>query len=465
MDLLEDFFKFLKTSGLTFSNRNPTLLAVSGGLDSVVMVHLFRAANIPFAIAHCNFQLRGDASDADESFVQKIALSFDVPFFIKRFETKAYADENGLSTQMAARNLRYQWFAEIAAENSYDYIAVAQHLNDSIETSLLNFVRGTGISGLTGIKPVPVPPGKGVIRPLLFASRKDILEYARIHEITWYEDSSNASDDYARNYVRHHIVPRLVELNPNFLNTAARNMGRIRDAEDNLSFLLNQWIQISAPVQVQGKVLHSISLQKEKITTLPAPQQALQHWLKPYGFDAEQARQIAEGLGHIGFELQSETGFRLLVDRENILIESPVTHHPEVGEPLDSPAMLIQADDLMVSFPDGTRLFLMPFEGHPSETTLHQPDSAIVNVSKLQFPLHLRHWQAGDSFQPLGMEGKSQKIQDFFTNHKLSRFEKEKVWLLFNGDGALIWVIGMRMDDRFKILSKTNKALKINWIK
>jgi tRNA(Ile)-lysidine synthase len=366
---------------------------------------------------------------------------------------------------MAARQLRYSWFAEIAEENGFDYIAVAQHLNDSVETALLNFVRGTGLSGLTGIKPVPVPPGKGVIRPLLFASRQEILEYARIHEITWYEDSSNNSDEYARNYVRHHIVPRLVELNPNFLNTAARNMGRIRDAEDNLSFLLNQWIQANISKPIPGIAPHSISLGKQKITQLPSPQQALQHWLKPYGFDAEQTRQIADGLEHIGFELQSETGFRLLVDRDSVLIEPQVKDKADQVPSIESPDLLIQADDLMVSLPDGTRLFLMPFEGHPSETTLHQADSAIVNVSKLQFPLHLRHWHAGDSFQPLGMDGKSQKIQDFFTNHKVSRFEKEKVWLLFNGDGALIWVIGMRMDDRFKIHSKTNKALKINWIK
>jgi tRNA(Ile)-lysidine synthase len=462
MDLLEGLFKFIKTQGLTFEDGNPSLLAVSGGLDSVVMVHLFRAANIPFAIAHCNFQLRGEASDTDESFVQKIALDLEVPFFIKRFETKAYAEEKGLSTQMAARQLRYSWFAEIAQENDFNYISVAQHLNDSLETTLLNFVRGTGLTGLTGIKPVPASPGKGVIRPLLFASRQDILEYARIHEITWYEDSSNASDDYARNYVRHHIVPRFEELNPSFLNTAARNMVRIREAEENLNFLLDSWIQ-SNQIQPDGSTYAYI--EKQKIIQLPAPQQALLHWLKPYGFDAEQARQISEGLEHIGFELQSDQGFRLLVDRDKILIES--LEHLDLQEisTLEQPVIDIQADDLMISLPDQSRLFFLPFEGHPSETTLHQPNSAIVNVSKLQFPLHLRHWQPGDSFQPLGMDGKSQKLQDFFTNQKLSRFDKEKVWLLFNGDGILIWVVGMRMDNRFKIDTKTNKALKINWIK
>ena len=465
MELLEGFFKFLKTIGLTFKDGSTPLLAVSGGLDSVVMVHLFRSANIHFAIAHCNFQLRGEASDSDEAFVQKIALDLEVPFFIKRFETKAYAERNRMSTQMAARDLRYSWFADIAEENGFDYVVVAQHLNDSVETGLLNFVRGTGLSGLAGIKPVPDTVGKGVVRPLLFASRKDILEYARIHEITWYEDSSNASDDYARNYVRHHIVPKLEDLNPNFLYTAARNMGRIRAAEDNLTFLLNHWLQSNPVAKLMPGGRASFSIKKQKITQLPAPQQALQHWLKPYGFDSEQTRQIAEGLEHVGFELQSETGFRVLVDRESVLVEPSDLTGTDPVLSIESIEVIIQTDDLMISLPDGTRLFLLPFDGPPSENTLHQSDSAIVNIGNLQFPLHLRHWQAGDSFQPLGMDGKSQKIQDFFTNHKLSRFEKEKVWLLFNGDGAMIWVVGMRLDARFKIDTKTNKALKINWIK
>ena len=490
MNLLEDFFKFLKTHRLSLDTGNPTLLAVSGGLDSVVMAHLFQAANFPFAIAHCNFQLREAASDADELFVQKIALDFEVPFFVKRFETKTYAENNGLSIQMAARELRYAWFAEIAAENGFNSIAVAQHLNDSVETALLNFVRGTGLAGLSGIKPVPSTERVGVIRPLLFASRNEILEYARVHEITWYEDSSNASDDYARNFVRHHVVPRLEELNPNFLHTAARNMGRIGEAERNLAFLLGNFFNAGLTDRVTSShPVSQSSIEKQKLTQLPSPEQALRYWLKPYGFDSEQARQLAENLDHVGFELSSEKGWQLLNDRAEIQLRhlEQVDHDGAIVN--DQSSIVIQEDDLMVRLPEGSQLFIMqvedpqllvqqlpstdpPITNSPSfalramagkPITNHQ--STTVDLEKLKFPLHLRHWLPGDSFQPLGMAGKSQKLQDFFTNQKLSRFEKEEVWLLVNGDGAIVWVLGWRLDERFKIHSNTNKALKINWIK
>jgi len=470
MNLLDDFFKFLKTHRLSLDKGNPTLLAVSGGLDSVVMAHLFQAANLPFAIAHCNFQLRDAAADADELFVQKIALDFEVPFFVKRFETKTYAENNGLSIQMAARTLRYTWFAEIAAENGFGYVAVAQHLNDSVETALLNFVRGTGLPGLSGIKPAPSTEGKGVIRPLLFATRPEILEYARVHEITWYEDSSNASDDYARNFVRHHVVPQLEALNPNFLNTAARSMSRIEEAERNLAFLLDNWLKIDRRTSSQTINSGSLTLEKQKLKQLPSPEQALRQGLKLYGFDAEQARQLAENLDHVGFELSSVKGWKLLNDRTEILLKPIEQNDSSQQSPIVTPpaSIEIQADDLMVSLPDGSRLLLIQVSdtqlpANQSPITDHQ--SVAVNAEKLKFPLHLRHWLPGDSFQPLGMEGKSQKLQDFFTNQKLSRFEKEEVWLLANGDGAVIWVLGWRLDERFKIHSNTNNALKINWIK
>ncbi|MBC7777008.1 MAG: tRNA lysidine(34) synthetase TilS, partial [Phycisphaerae bacterium] len=314
--------------------------------------------------------------------------------------------------------------------------------------------------------PQPSTLNSRLIRPLLFASRDEILEYSRIHKITWREDSSNASDDYSRNFVRHHIVPLMEDLNPNFLNTAARSMGRIGEAEDNLTFLLNNWLN--------GEGLTStLSIEKQKLAQLPAPQQALRQLLKPFGFDAEQSRQLAENLDHVGLELHSEKGFTALVDRTEILVSSPSNPpclpagRQSTNLPITSPPIAIHEDDLMVSLPDGSRLFFLPSfalratAGKP--VTDHQ--SATVDAEKMKFPLHLRHWLPGDSFQPLGMGGKSQKLQDFFTNQKLSRFEKEKVWLLLDGNDAVVWVLGLRLDERFKIQSKTNKALKINWIK
>lgn len=474
MDLLEGYFKFLKTHQLNLTNGSPTVLAVSGGLDSVVMAHLFKKAGYSFAIAHCNFQLRGAESDEDELFVQQVALDYEAPFFVKRFETSIYAEKNGLSIQMAARDLRYEWFGELATENGFSYVATAHHLNDSVETALLNFVRGTGLAGLSGIsvrkeiqtKRFTKDPDTSdlvvsVIRPLLFATRDEILEYARAENLIWREDSSNASDDYARNQVRHHIIPRLEQLNPNFLLTAARNLEKIREAHDNLDFLL-----CGIPT-INGS---EISLDKKTIARLPSPKQALRQLLQPYGFDAEQARQIAENLDHIGLELHSDSGYLLLVDRTKILLNTSTKRFNSEELP-PGPAADIQEDDLMVRLPDGSRIFLMPTT-HPQIpviTANNHPaaldESALVDAEKLQYPLHLRHWLPGDTFQPIGMGGKSQKLQDFFTNQKLTRFEKEEVWLLLNGDGAVIWLVGKRLDERFKIQSQTKKALKINWIK
>lgn len=474
MDLLEGYFKFLKTHHLNLDGGSPTLLAVSGGLDSVVMAHLFKKAGYPFAIAHCNFQLRGPESEEDELFVQQVALDYEAPFFVKRFETRTYAEKHGLSIQMAARDLRYEWFAELANEGGFSFVATAHHLNDSVETALLNFVRGTGLAGLTGIswrKEIQTTGSKNdpgfsgwvvsLLRPLLFASRDEILEYARAEDLTWREDSSNALDDYARNQVRHHMIPRMEQLNPNFLITAARNMEKIREAHDNLDFLL-----CGLPT-INGS---EISIDKQTIARLPSAKQALRQLLQPYGFDAEQARQVAENLDHVGLELHSDAGYLLLIDRVNILLNTR-TKRPNPEEPPPSPDITVQEDDLMVRLPDGSRIFLMPTT-HPQipvVSATHHPaaleESALVDAEKLQFPLHLRHWLPGDTFQPIGMGGKSQKLQDFFTNQKLTRFEKEEVWLLLNGNGSVIWLLGKRLDERFKIHSETKKALKINWIK
>lgn len=453
MDLLKGFFKFLKTHHLPLDARQPTLLTVSGGLDSVVMTHLFKCADLPFAIAHCNFQLRDAESDGDELFVQKIALDYEVPFFVKRFETKDYAEQHQISIQMAARELRYEWFAQIARENDYPYIATAHHLNDSVETALLNFVRGTGLSGLTGIAPL----AGNLIRPLLFASKNELLEYALSHHLSCREDSSNESDDYTRNFIRHHIVPPLEAINPSFLRTAARNMERIGEADENLHFLLQQWLPIDPTTRNQ---LLPFTIAKKNLEALPAPAHALRQLLKPYGFEPEQARQAAENLEHTGFELLSGTGFRLLIDRKEITVQ------PEMSTDTNHAALSIQEDDLMIRLPDGSRLFFL----HPDLTAIPSDhntgsDSAVIDASKVIFPLKLRHWAPGDHFQPLGMEGKSQKLQDFFTNQKLSRLEKEEAWILFNGNGDVIWILGRRLDERFKIREKTTAVLKLNWMR
>ncbi|GAB4488395.1 MAG: tRNA lysidine(34) synthetase TilS [Saprospiraceae bacterium] len=441
MNLPEQFESFVRTNRLLPADGS-TLLAVSGGVDSVVMAHLFRTAGFPFGVAHCNFQLRGDESDGDESFVRQLADSWGVPFFVKRFETKTYAEENGLSIQMAARELRYAWFRDIADEHDFARIATAHNLNDSVETALLNFVRGTGLSGMKGIAPL----SGNIVRPLIFAARADIESYATAQNLAWRDDRSNASDDYSRNFLRHRIVPLLEELNPNFLQTAVRNLARLREADENLHFLMKAFFGEKPDSE------NEFSIDKQKLAQLPAPRRALRELLKNYGFTEEQARQMAGNLDQVGLELRSDAGWRLLNDREKILLAPLQSATPKTQK--------IHADDLMLTLPEGGKMFLMHTDVAPPF-----PDgraAVLLDAAKLRFPLLLRAWQPGDWFQPFGLNGRSQKLQDFFTNLKLSRIEKEKVRVLENGDGTIIWIVGHRLDERFRVTLETKKFLKIS---
>jgi tRNA(Ile)-lysidine synthase len=440
--MFEHFQAFLHTHDLIPDPGSVTLLAVSGGLDSVVMACLFQQSGKPFAVAHCNFQLRGAESDADAEFVERLAEGWGVPFFIKRFETKAYAAEKGLSTQVAARELRYNWFAELCSENAYGRIATAHHLNDSVETLVLHFTRGTGIRGLRGI---PVKNAQ-IIRPLLFATRAEIQTFAEAQRLEWREDSSNAGEQYTRNFIRHRVLPLLEEINPGFLSAAEHTMARMRETEEINRFFSERWWKEKSRTEPDGTVRIALS----DLSEAPHVGHLLFLVLEQKGFTPEQCRQLAESVhGEPGMEVRSEK-FRALIDRNDLII-SPL----EPG----LPELHIQPDDLMVRLPDGSKMLLMP-----TDTALPYPDGQtgiVVDAGKLVFPLLLRTWQAGDVFQPFGMGGQTQKLQDFFTNLKLSRIEKERTWLLLNGDGAVIWVVGHRPDERFRVKTDSDNFLKI----
>lgn len=442
MQLQEHFLAFVQRHQLV-SGEAPTLLAFSGGLDSTVMAHLFKWAGFPCALAHCNFQLRGAESDEDARFAEALARDRDLPFYIQTFDTQAYAQANGLSIQVAARALRYHWFEQLCAEEGFARVATAHHSNDSAETILLNLVRGAGLSGLGGI---PLQNGR-IVRPLLFAARTDLEAYAHAHGLAWREDSSNAKDDYARNFVRHQVVPLLQTLNPALTGTLAHHAALLRDTAANYDFLLRQYADWRPCPE-------GLCLDKAKISQLPAPAQALFEYLRPYGFTPEQARQLADKLEEPGFILTAEPSdaqklaARVLVDRSRILLE----HSGTADVPQE---VLLQEDDLMLRLPGGGTLFHMPASTEPP-----YPDgreAIVVDRDLLQFPLRLRPWQPGDRFQPIGMEG-SKKLQDFFTDLKLSRFEKQKMLVLENGDGRIIWVLGHRADGRFKITTTTQQA-------
>jgi len=442
MDLLLQFDAFAHTHRLLRPEER-VLAAVSGGVDSVVLAHLLGQRKQPFGIAHCNFHLRGHESDGDEEFVRDLAKKWEVPFFVQHVDTKKYAAENGMSIQMAARELRYRWFEVVREAQGFDSIATGHNLNDSVETALLHFVRGTGLSGLGGI---PVRNGH-VVRPLLFATRSVILDYAKSNSLSWREDSSNTDEHYTRNALRHRVLPQLEALNPVFLTNAADTLRRLRAADDNLQHLLQGLL---------GKADESgvFRLEKNKMEALPAMSDALFDLLQPYGFTGEQVRQMADNWGQSGSEWHAPSGFRVVMDRDALLL----TNQEHRAETLS-----VQADDLMVRTPDGGRLVLTPAPlGEPFPQA---SDLVLVDAEILQFPLLLRRWRPGDVFRPLGMDGQHQKLQDFFTNQKLSRLEKEKTWVLENRDQSIIWIVGKRLDDRFKVRDETCKLLKLTWIK
>ncbi|MEQ1746548.1 MAG: tRNA lysidine(34) synthetase TilS [Saprospiraceae bacterium] len=441
MDLLHRFNDFAEHRGLLDAGSH-VLAAVSGGVDSVVLAHLLGQRKRPFGIAHCNFCLRGTESDGDEAFVRDLAEKWGVSLFVRRFDTQKYATENGLSIQMAARELRYRWFESTRESNGFDCIATGHNLNDSVETTLLHIARGTGLTGLGGM-----PDRNGnVVRPLLFATRADIRNYAAANGLSWQEDSSNADVYYVRNAVRHRLLPQFENLNPAFLANAAETQRRVRAADANLQHLLRGLLEKTDDTGV-------FCLRKTALAALPSLPDALFDLLQPHGFTGDQARQMAEGLHHTGSEWHAPSGYRLVVDRDVLLLTDQAA--------AESESVQVQADDLLVRTPDGGRLALMP--AVPGASWPTEDSTVVVDADILRFPLLLRRWKPGDAFQPSGMAGKSQKLQDFFTNKKLSRLEKEQAWVLEDVEKRIVWIVGMRLDERFRVNAESSKLLKLNW--
>jgi tRNA(Ile)-lysidine synthase len=416
------------------------LLALSGGMDSVCLGALMRLSDIRFGIAHANFQLRGPESEADARFAQALAEQWEVLFYTQKFDTLAYSEEQGISVQEAARRLRYAWFEDLREQHQFTHLVTAHQLNDHVETALFHFSRGTGLRGLSGI-----PSENGaVLRPLLFATRAEMAAFMAEQGLAWRDDSSNATDDYTRNFIRHHIVPRFEEINPDFLHTAGRNLQRLRELREHGDFLLRHFLG-DTPLQ----------LEKVRLQHHPCPQRLLHEWLRDYGFSEEQCRQMAALSAESGQEWHSDLQWRLMSERKRWVVQSP-------AEMPQAAIVVIHEDDLMVRLPDGGRLFLLV-----ADTDTAFPEDAftvLLDAERLEFPMQLRRWQAGDRFQPLGMGGQTQKLQDFFTHRKLSQNEKENTWLLCNGNGDIAWVLGQRLDERYKIGAFTNKVLKIRYV-
>ena len=440
--MLDSFLTFINREGVELS-RQRTLLTVSGGVDSIVMANLFHKAGLVAGIAHCNFGLRGEESMLDEMFVRELGNQYDFPVFLKRFNTKEYAKDHAVSTQMAARDLRYAWFEEIREKNAFHWIATAHHASDSLETALLNLVRGTGISGLHGIQ----FQNRSLLRPLLFAKKEEILSYAKSNLLTWRDDMSNDSLDYRRNVIRHRITPVLKELNPSLENTFKVTSERIRAADALLTAYLDAW-KIKAVRSEADQIFISI----HALLSEPEPAYRLWSVLSQYGFSYIQMELIVRSFHAVSGKIFYSESHSLLKDRA-ILILRPINH-----KDLEEQVIFITQRTGTFAVADG---FLDLQKELNQENYVNQKQTIYVDENKLSFPLSVRKWLPGDVFCPLGMMGKRKKISDILVDKKLNMYQKEKIRVLINGDGEIIWIMGIRMDDRFKISAETENVIKI----
>jgi tRNA(Ile)-lysidine synthase len=440
MDLLETFKNYIINERL-FTQEDRLLLAVSGGLDSVVLCELAYQAGLDFTIAHCNFQLRGAESDRDEAFVRQLAQRYDREIWVERFDTEAYAKAQHLSIQVAARELRYGWFRQVTDDwGEKGVIVTAHQLDDNIETMVMNFFRGTGLTGLRGM----LPRHGRIARPLLFAGREDLRRFADEFHLTWVEDSSNESDKYTRNFFRHRILPLVEQAYPAALRNLADNLSRFREVEALYREAIDR--QKKKLMESRGDEIHVpvLKLKKaEPITTL------IYEIFSPYGFTPHQTGAITGLLDSPSGKYICSDTHRLLKDRRWLIL-SPLRGGGRA-------TVVIGKDRSIVDFAQG-RLkmeWLPEFTGQPTT----EKAVAWLDAGQIDFPLLLRPWRPGDYFYPLGMR-KKKKLARFFIDQKLSLAEKEKVWVL-EMNRKIIWVVGHRIDDRFKLTDATTQALRI----
>lgn len=440
--MLARFQKYI-TEQLLFTGSQKILLAVSGGVDSMVLWHLFEAAGFHYGVAHCNFQLRAEESDGDEQLVKETANQYGVQLHKINFDTQKVANERGISIEMAARDLRYSWFADLSVQHNYDAIAVAHHTDDVLETFFLNLSRSTGIRGLSGIQ----PKNGNVVRPLLFSNRDEIVAYAQQHEVNYRNDSSNNQLIYQRNKVRHQVLPLLEQLNPSFRKNMLRSIANLNEVEAIFQSKIEDE-KNSAVIKSSSQVTIKIN----RLKLLPNNSTYLYEWIKRYGFNSTVTNEIIRSLdAPSGKKFFSET-HQLIKDRDELIIvplekESANRFYieketEEINQPVRLKFELKNIDDFQL---------------------IRDKNIACIDADLIEYPLMLSKWKKGQYFQPLGMSG-FKKISDFFIDQKFSLNKKENTWILGFGK-QVVWIVGQRLDNRFKVTENTKDVLLISILK
>ena len=440
--LLKAFEKYVERHEL-FSHEDKILLTVSGGVDSMVMLSIFVRLGYNVGVAHCNFGLRGEESDADTEMVERECEKLGIVCHSKRFDTKGEMARTGDSMEMTARRQRYEWFYELCQSEGYTVIAVAHHANDSIETFFINLLRGTGLRGLTGINR---QYGK-VVRPLLYATRKDILEYAVHNNIPYREDSSNRSTKYLRNKIRLGLLPMLQEINPRFTPLMRGNLYRLSDAQRFIDVAIDR---------IREAAVHSENgVDTIEVSAIDAmyPRDFVIYELlsSTYGFKGDVVEELNKALKRgITDRRFYSRDYVAYLDRGNIMVTSIVEE--------DDCEVEVERDDMRSYCGNSVLYYEHTDIDNVSEYQLPS-DVALIDEAKLQYPLHLRRWREGDTFIPFGMAGRK-KVGDYLTDHKVPIVERKRQFVLVSGDD-IVWVVGRRTDERYRIGANTESILKI----
>lgn len=409
------------------NNDGRIILALSGGIDSMVLADMLLQSKADFVLAHCNFHLRGEESNGDEKFVREYAERNGLTLYVKQFDTMAYAKEHGVSIEMAARDLRYAWFEELRQQLGYDKIAVAHHADDQLETFFINLLRGAGIRGLKGMRPV----NGNIIRPLLDKSREEIHQYAIENGIKWREDHTNAETQFLRNKIRHELLPVIDSISKEGRASILKSINHLASENELYRELVDE--KLFQIVKQDGEVQKTSHLS-------PLTPQLLFEWLRDYGFNSDQVHFIYEAMnGQPGTSFFSPT-HKVTIERDGVEL-TPICQH------------------------DNTQVELV-YEQHPNDDNFvidKSPEVAQLDYDKLTFPLKLRIWQAGDRFYPLGMKG-SRLLSDFMKDLKFTTRQKEECQVLTTAKDEIVWVVGRRVDERFKVTDKTKSILKIQMV-